>query len=144
MNIRQPYLNLLRAALIVGGGFILFNAAFLIAAFVINTTRSVVGRSGSILLLLLVIFLIFAGVALSRADDTIKATFLTMPLMTVLVLLGAQLSNQPSWMAIGISALVLAGTGVYVYLKKLTWPYYFAIIYVAVIGLCIVLFGIEI
>lgn len=144
MRIKQPYLNLLNALVIIGGGFILFNGAFMLAALVINSTAGLFGRELGSLLFLGLILLIFGGVAISKFNDTIKATFFTMPLMTILVMIGIWFYQRPLWVPIGVSALVLSLATGFVYFKKLGWQYYFAIVYVAVLGLYIVLMGVEI
>ncbi len=144
MSIRQPYLNLLRALVIIAGGFVLFNGAFLLAAVIINSSAGLIGREMASLVFLALILLVSGGIALSKLNDTIKAMVMTMPLMTILILIGIRTYGQPIWIPIGISALLLGMTAVIAYLKKLVWQYYFAILYVALLGLYIVLMGIEI
>lgn len=119
MQIKQPYLNLIRALIIIGGGFILFNGAFLLAALVINSTAGLIGRELASLLFLLLILFIFGGIAISKFNDTIKATFFTMPLMTILVLIGIWLYDRPQWIPIGVSALVLSLATGFIHYKKM-------------------------
>lgn len=105
--------NLLSALVIIVGGFIFFTLAFLLYAFVINVTMSalkmtqnevppIIGR----LLYLFLIFLISWFVFRSHMNNLIKATFLTMPLMVILVMLGIILYQQSKWMIIGIESNV--------------------------------------
>lgn len=143
--------NIVSALVIVVGGFILFNLAFLLAAFVINITIDVLGMVqneappvvGRILYLLL-IFLISWFVFRSRLNDIIKATFLTMPLMIVLVMAGISLYQQSKWMIAGIGALIICSVLSYIHKKRLPWLYYFSTIYVAVLALCVMIFNIQI
>jgi len=143
--------NILSVLVIIVGGFILFNLAFLLAAFVINTTIRVLGMAqneappivGRVLYLLL-IFLISWLVFRSRLNDIIKATFLTMPLMVILVMVGISLYQQSKWMIAGMGAVIICAVLSYFYKKKLSWLYYFSTFYVVVLALCVMLFNVQI
>lgn len=125
--------------------------AFLLAALVINATISVLGIAqngaphivGRVLYLFL-IFLISWFVFRSRLNDIIKATFLTMPLMVILVMVGISLYQQSKWMIVGIGAVIICAVLSYLYKKKLSWLYYFSTFYVAVLALCVMLFNVQI
>ncbi len=151
MKLKLYQKNVLSVLVILVGGFILFNIAFLLAALVINATISVLGIAqngaphivGRVLYLFL-IFLISWFVFRSRLNDIIKATFLTMPLMVILVMVGISLYQQSKWMIVGIGAVIICAVLSYLYKKKLSWLYYFSTFYVAVLALCVMLFNVQI
>lgn len=151
MKLKLYQKNVLSVLVILVGGFILFNLAFLLAALVINATISVLGIAqngaphivGRVLYLFL-IFLISWFVFRSRLNDIIKATFLTMPLMVILVMVGISLYQQSKWMIVGIGAVIICAVLSYLYKKKLSWLYYFSTFYVAVLALCVMLFNVQI
>lgn len=143
--------NLLSVLVIIIGGFVFFTMAFLLYALVMNVTMSalkmtqneappIIGR----LLYLFLIFLISWIVFRSRLNSLIKATFLTMPLMVILVMIGIILYQQSKWMITIIGAVVICGVLTYLYRKKLSWQYYFSTFYVVVLALYIVLFNVQI
>lgn len=142
--------NLLSAFVIMAGGFLLFNVAFLIFAFITNAAMGALGMpenagppSALRALAVTVILMIALAVFRSKLNDTIKATFLTMPLMTILVLVGMSFYTK-TFLVVLISAAVIGGLIYYLHQKKLPWVYYFATIYVAVLGLYVMLAGVEI
>lgn len=151
MKLKLYQKNIISSLVIVVGGFILFNLAFLLAAFVINATISVLKISqneappivGRVLYLLL-IFLISWVVFRSRLNDIMKATFLTMPLMVILMSVGISLYQQSKWMIVGIGAVIICAVLSYLYKKKLSWLYYFSTFYVVVLVLCVMLFNVQI
>lgn len=151
MKLKTWHKNVLSSLIIVFGGFILFNAAFLLAAFVINASMRIMGMPQNVAphllsraLYLILIFLISFGIFRSKLNTLVKATFLTMPLMVVLVMVGMVLYHQSQILITVIGALIVGAVLLYLYKKKLSWQYYFATLYVAVLGLCIMLFNIEI
>jgi hypothetical protein len=151
MKLKLYQKNILLVLVIVVGGFILFNLAFLLAAFVINATIIVLGVTqneappmvGRVLYLLLM-FLISWFVFRSRLKDIIKATYLTMPLMIILVMGGISLYQQSKWVIAGIGAVIICAELSYLYKKKLSWLYYFSTFYVVVLALCIIFFNVQI
>ena len=151
INLKLWQKNVLSALVIIIGGFILFNLAFILAALVINATMSVLGMAqneappivGRVLYLLL-IFLISWFIFRSRLNATIKATFLTMPLMVILVVIGIGFYQQSKWMIAGIGAVIICVVLFYLHKKKLPWLYYFSTSYVAALSLYILLSGMEI
>lgn len=151
MTLKLWQKNILSALVIIAGGFILFNLAFILAALVINGTMSVLGMPqneaphiiGRVVYLLL-IFLISWFVLRSRLNGTIKATFLTMPLMVILVTLGISLYQQSKWIITGIGALIICMVIFYLHKKKLSWLYYFSAFYVAALAFYILLSGMDI
>jgi len=125
MKLKLYQKNILSVLVIVVGGFILFNLAFLLAAFVINATMSVLGMAqnesppivGRVLYLLLII-LISWFVFRSRLNDIIKATFFTTPLMIIFAMVGISLYQQSKWLIAGIGS-VIAGTVLFYSIKKI-------------------------
>lgn len=144
MKIKQPHKNFLQALIIIGGGFVLFNLTFLLAALVIKGTAAHGSPQLGRQLFLVLIVAIFLIIALTKMPVTLKAMFLSAPLMTFVVMIGINYYNQLQWLAIGIGALFLALVAGFVYIRKLPWQYYLAILYVAVLGLIIILGGIDI
>lgn len=145
----KPWLkNILSALIIVVAGFLLFNVAFLLTALVWRLAEMLFGaQSAPLLSKLVTLFIILVAsffVFRSRLNDLVKATFLTMPLMVVLVLLGILMYPQPQWQILGAGALIVGGLVFYLYAKKLSWQYFFATFYVTVLVVIILLFGIEI
>jgi uncharacterized membrane protein AbrB (regulator of aidB expression) len=138
--------NIISVLVIAAGGFILFNAAFLLAAFVNNASMRVIGMPQdasphflSRVSYLILVFLISLGIFKSKLNTLFKATFLTMPLMVGLVLY-----QQSKFLITLIGVLIVSGVFFCLYKKRLPWQYYFATLYVAALGLCIMLFNIQI
>lgn len=151
MKLKTWQKNALSAVVIVVVGFILFNVAFILAAFVFNTVASLTGkgmdqgpRPVGIAAYLIILGLLSLAVFLSKLSQLAKATFLTMPLMAVLILSGAMLYEQPSWIPFAAGAAIIGSVLTYLYVKKLPWLYYFATFYVAVLVLAVTIFRIEI
>lgn len=142
--------NILSAVMIMAGGLALFTLAFLTTAFVTNAFIRVfgmerignphgTGRWFTLLLILFLSWLIFR----SKINDTVKATFLTMPLMVVLVLTGIGFYQQPAWI-VGIGAVVIGAVLFYFHQRRLPWVYYFATLYVAALALYVLVSGVDI
>lgn len=62
-----------------------------------------VGRVIYLTLILLISWLVFR----SNLHDLVKATFLTMPLMVILVMMGMVLYLHSKWLIVGIGAVVI-------------------------------------
>ncbi|HEX3018222.1 MAG TPA: hypothetical protein VHP31_10285 [Caproicibacter sp.] len=151
MKLKNWQKNILSAFVIMLGGFVLFNAAFLLSALIINTLQKIMGMPQntapsifSRAFCLTLIFIISWFVLKSKLNTLVKATYLTLPLMVVLVMIGLLLYQQPKFFITAIGTLAVGMLFLYLYKKKLSWQYYFATLYVAVLGLCIILFHIEI
>lgn len=134
---------------IIVGGFILFNIAFMLVALVMRILAFVDGTQGippayGRFIVVILIFVISWFIFRSKLNDLIKATYLTMPLMVVLVMIGIysfQLSQSVVYILGGI---VVAALLYYIYKKKLSWLYYFATAYVVAVALFVMIAGIEI
>ncbi|HCT63055.1 MAG TPA: hypothetical protein DIC19_03045 [Erysipelotrichaceae bacterium] len=146
----------LPAIIIMGGGFILFNVAFILFALVVNLTISIFGtdpHSAPPVLSRLLGFLAIGGLTWIgfkinlKSDEikhTLRATLITMPLMALLIALGIMLYEQAQWMVLLAGALIIVPSLYYVWRLKLSWKYLFAIIYVAVLALYVMWSGMDI
>lgn len=150
MKLKLYQKNILSLLVIVVGGFILFNLAFLLAALILKVVTSiwgmtehegspVVGKMVYLLILLFISWFVFH----SRLNEIIKATYFSMPLMVILVMVGISLYHQSKWLIAGIGTVIICGVLFYLYKKKLSWLYYFSTFYVVVLALCIMLFNIQ-
>lgn len=151
MKLKPYQKNILYVLCIVIGGFILFNLAFLLAALVINASINILGVTENAVphvvgrvLFLLIVCVISLLVFHSRLNDILKATYLTMPLMVALVIIGLSLYQQPKWLVVGIGVGIICAVIFYLHKKKLSWLYFFSVFYVSVVTLCIMLFNIQI
>jgi hypothetical protein len=141
--------NLLSVVCIVVGGFILFNAAFMLAALVIRTLAYIDGSQGippayGRIVFVILIFVISWFILRSKLNDLIKATYLTMPLMVTLVMIGIFTFQLTELVVYLIGGIVIAAVLFYIYKKKLSWLYTFATVYVGSVALYIMLTGMEI
>lgn len=136
---------------IAGGGFLLWNLAFLLMAGVAFLERLVfrtgemgatygVARGVYLFLVLLITFLIFR----TKLPDCVKAMVMTVPLISVLVLLGIKTYMYSAWVSLSVGGCFLLLVAFLLYLTKAKWMYYFATAYVGIVGLAIVIFQIEI
>lgn len=138
--------KILSGIVIVGGGYLLFILGFMLAAFIINGSMKLMGMSetdsppllGMIIFVALIIF-IFWKVFTSKLNPTIKATFYSLVLMGFLVLLGITLYELPKYLVLGIGGAFIAFVLYLLIRKKLAWQYYFATLYVSILGAYIVL-----
>ncbi len=141
--------NLLQALFIVVIGFLLFNLAFILLALILNgismVTQDPVQNNDLGYLIFLIVLLILSWVLFqTKLSILIKASFLTMPVMSVLVMIGVLMFGQPSWLLYGVEGLIIGLILVFLRQMKQPWQYTFAVLYCTVIGLIITLFNIEI
>lgn len=155
MKLKTWQKNVLSALVIAVGGFILFNVAFLLAV-LIQQLCSLIVRSLSggddfavnpiywgyvyILIILVISWFIFR----SNLNTLVKATYLPMPLIVLLVFTGIRFYERPVWVPIGIGTMLVGAVLLFLYKKKLPWQYYFSTLFTGAVALSIVLFGIEI
>lgn len=142
----KPVLSM---ACIVVGGFILFNVAFMLAALMMGTLARFDGTQGippayGRIIFVLLILLISWFLLRSKLNDLIKATYLTMPLMIVLVMIGIFSFQLSQWVVYILGGIVVAAVLYFIYLKKLSWLYYFATGYVVAVALFVMIAGIDI
>jgi cation transport ATPase len=148
---KQYQKNILSAFVIVIGGFILFNLAFLLAFLVIKSTMGILGVAEnapppmvSRALYLTLVCLMSWFVFRSRLNRLLKATYLTMPLMVMLVVTGISLYGQSKWLIAGVGAAIIFTVLYYFYKKKLSWQYFFAVFYVSLVALWNMIFDVQI
>jgi hypothetical protein len=148
MNLKPWQKNILSMTVIVVAGFLLFNIAFMLAALVINGVSRLAGTQEpsyyGVGIYIIIILIISWFVFRSRFNDLIKATFLTMPLMVILITGGISLYQHSKWLIAGIGALFISAVLFYLYKMKLSRLYYFAVIYVAILALCVMIFDVQI
>lgn len=120
---------------IIIGGFILFNVAFISAAFIMNTTNRILGLGENtvphiigVLIFLLILAVLCWLVYRSNLDKLLKATALTVPLVVVLTIVGIRLYEQPQWVPFLVGSSIVLGLFYYLYIKKSPWEYFFAVI----------------
>ena len=143
--------NVLSALAIILGGYVLFVAAFMLVAVTVNGMMALMGMpenatppvAGRIIFLVLLAIL-SAVVFRLRIPDVVKATYLTMPLMVILVTIGLVFHRLPDIAMAGIGAVVIVGLVLFLVRKKLSWMYYFATAYVSVLALVMMLTGMDI
>lgn len=156
MNFKNAAFYLISIITIIGGGYLLFNVGFLLFALVVNTSMMTSGQSEndtpSILSKLfgytaLGVFTL-AGLKLvgdrSQFKHTLRATFLTLPLMALLVAIGIAFYQLSDGIILAIGALVIVPAMVYLYVRKLPWMYWVSVIYVAVLGIIVIIKDIQI
>lgn len=155
MRIKPWQKNILSVIVIVAGGFVLFNLAFLLAAVTMHACRIAVTLLGGYsvedmnpmscrYVYVIIILLLSVFIFKSKFSTLIKATYLTMPLMVILILIGLLFYQQPQWLSIIVGAAIVLATIFFFYKKKLTWQYYIATLYTAMLALYIILSGIDI
>lgn len=142
--------NVLSTVFIIFVGFIFFNLAFMLAALIINVIMKIMGTPEnsaphfiSWVIYLMLIFLISVLVFKSKINTLFKATFLTMPLMIIIVLIGMTFYQTKLLVAM-IGAVFIGSVVLFLNKKKLPWQYYVATLYVAVLGIFIMAFNIQI
>lgn len=147
---------ILPAIVIMAGGFVLFNFAFIVFALIVNLSISLLGMDpqsappilSRLLGFLALILITWLGFRINFQSESIKhtlrATLITMPLMAVLVAIGVMLYQQAQWMILLVGALVVVPSLYYVWRRKLPWMYTFAIMYVTILALYIMFSGLDI
>jgi hypothetical protein len=156
MKLKLWQKNALSMLTIVVIGFILFNVAFILA-WLVSTAYSMaimpfakqadgdfdmihsLWRYVYLILIILLSWFVFR----SQFNDLVKATFLTLPLVVILAVVGVQFYTLPVLVYV-ISAMIIATILFYLYKTKHSWLYYFATLYVAVVMLVVMLSGMQI
>lgn len=140
---------------VLAGGFHLFNLAFVLYALLISLPRLLSGQTvnwvGSALPAMLVSgglaivlgLLVWFVVDKKLRKPTILATLLTVPLMAILVFLGIGMYEQPDWLIALVGALIILPILGYCLWKKVPWVYTLAVVYVAILGVIIMVFDVQ-
>ena len=145
MTSRKSLMVLAEMLAMMMGGFILFNFAFILA-FGVHTvvSISVMHRILSWHFVYICVIAVLSGFILKlRLSTYIKATYLTLPLMVILVEIALNLYQHPFWVVL-LSFIFLSSTLVYIIKKKLPWQFYFSVFYVGILGIVIMVFNIQI
>ena len=140
---------------ILGGGFVLFNLAFVLAALTVHicdwVVRVVTKDSANSIsmrnyfsVFFLIVLIISWLVLRSKENTLLKATYLTMPVMVVLIYGGIQLYDYPKWMPIALGSGIICGLILYLKLKRLPWQYYVSVIYTGLLALYVLIMDVEI
>lgn len=148
----KPWMKRIRsAATIVGIGFALFLLAFLLLAVITNAAEALFSRdgdvnvySGSRYVLLILTLLILPLVLRSRLPEPLKASYVTLPLMVGLVVLGITLHGKPSWMTLLSGGIVVTAALACLFALKKPWVYHFAVLFAALLALYAHLSGMQI
>ncbi len=146
---RPAYIQtLIEAILIILIGFVLFNVAFMGVAAIIGligwitqnpTQPNELGSLIFLVLLLILTFLVFK----SKLSVLIKAAFLSMPVMSVMVMIGVVFNGQLI-LVFGLVGLLLGTLLGSLRLRKAPWQYTFSVLYCLALGIIIVLFNVQI
>ncbi|MDX9809446.1 MAG: hypothetical protein RBT04_04795 [Sphaerochaetaceae bacterium] len=151
MEIKNWPKQILTSGIMLAGGFVLFNAAFLLFAGIFwamealsESTGKLFNPSTSRLLAYLCIMIISGLILSSRLKVIVKATILELPLMVTLVMAGIYFYGKPIYLLILFCAAIIAVVVAYIMYRKLSWQYYFAVASVTVLGVCIMIFNIQI
>lgn len=143
--------NAISAAVIIVGGFLLFLFAFVLASGVFQLTMQMMGVPSSEappvlsrIVYLVIVYILSGLVFWSKFNDTIKATAFTMPLMVTLMLMGISLYLQPTWIIIGLGAIIVLVPLVFFFRMKMPWQYYFSTFFVVAVLLYMIIFDVEI
>jgi hypothetical protein len=155
MKLKLWQKNVLSMLLIALMGFVLFFAAFMLAFFVSSVCDKIIMLFADkavnpraihfswhyiylILVLLLSWFVFRTGL-----NDLAKAAFSTLPLAVILAETGVQFYRLPVLVYVS-GAVIIGAILFYLYKKKLSWMYYFAVLYVTAVMLFVMLSGMDI
>lgn len=149
MKISGSMKKVLEILFIVLAGFVLFNVAFIMAALVIqglgflSQSETQNPRLGMMIFGLILLGLSWF-ILRSRLSTLVKATYFTMPLMSMIVVLGVLMNGLQLWMILACEGLLIGVVFGFIRMKRLAWEYHFATLYCTVIGISIIIFNIQI
>ena len=141
---RSSWKKILEAIGIAVIGFALFNVAFMMFAGILGLITLITNTPAQNNTLGFVLFmLVLAGLTIlvfrSKLSVSLKAGYLCMPVMTVLVMFGV-LFYQNQILVFGLSGLFIGILlGIY-WVKKLPWQYLFSVLYCTALGIIRLLF----
>jgi hypothetical protein len=151
VKLRPWQRNILSAVIIAAGGFLLWLVAFIVAAGFMYLFRmafaDVKADSSMFWKYVYFAFILLVSTVILRSkriNRSVKATYLTMPLMVALVLAGIQFYQYSKLIPISIGAAIVGIVFLFLAMKKLPWQYYFATAYTGLTALFVILTGIEI
>lgn len=149
MKLKPWQKNILSSAIVIVVGLALLLAAFLLLALIARGARVLLPGEGgnapalSRIALLVLTLLLLPFVFRSKLPDPFKAAYLTLPLMTGLMLLGIALYGKPLWTVLVSGGAVIAAALAYLAVRKKPWLYFFAVAYVAALALYVYLSGMQ-
>ena len=140
--------NVLEAIGIAVIGFVFFNVAFAMFAGILGLIKliantSIQNNTLGFIIFLLVLIILSVLIFRSKLNIILKAGYLCMPVMSVLVMLGI-LFYQNQWFVFGFAVLFIGGLLSYLRMMKLPWQYLFSVLYCTALGIIIVIFNIQI
>jgi len=140
--------KILEALGIVLIGFALFNVAFMMFASILSlvmmiTKTSIQNNGLGFAIFLLILAILTILVFRSKLNILLKAGYLCMPVMSVLVMLGI-VFYQYQWLVYGSVGLFIGILLGYLRMMKQPWQYQFSVLYCTALGLIIALFNIQI
>lgn len=145
MKIKGILAPILSAIAIVLGGYALFNLAFMTLGLIADlSTANYPLYLGYLAFCAIGAVILKLVLSQDMFKHTLIATLITLPLMAIVIFIGISTYQQPKYVTIGLGALVIILALAISYFKKFHWVYYFAILYVAALGLYIVLADVEI
>jgi len=149
MRMNITFKKSLEMGFIVLAGFVLFNVAFLFVAllnrafgyFALGEAQNPkITLAVFVVILIVLSWLIFK----SKMSTLLKATYLTMPLMSLMVIVGIYTTPLPQWVTFSLEGLLIGLCVGYIRMKHLEWEYTFSVLYCTVLGLIIILFNVQI
>ncbi len=150
METKPGLRKFLSALVIIGSSVVLYIAAFAMAAIVMNITASIVGHGGETAIIGRFIFLglvlilswfVFRSTLLS---ESMKAAYVAMPLIVVLMFIGIYLIQFSKGLVAGAGAVVVGLILLYLYKTKQSWMFYFSTLFTAAVALAVMISGVEI
>lgn len=141
--------NFLQALFIMLIGFLLFNLAFILVAAILSgismithdpAQNNTLGFMIFMILLIVMTWFIFQ----TKLSVLLKASFFTMPVMSVIVMVGVLLFGQERWVLFGVEGFIIGLILYFLRLKRLSWQYTFALAYCVLLGIIISLFNVQI
>ena len=147
---------IIAALAVLAGGFHLFNLAFVLYALLISLPSLLNGQTENWVSSALPAMLVSGGLAIvlgllvwfvvdkKLRKPTILATLLTVPLMAILVFLGIGMYGQSDWLIALVGALIILPILGYCVRKKVPGVYTLAVVYVAILGVIVMVFDVQI
>jgi hypothetical protein len=143
------------ALVIMLGGFVLFNLAFVFLGFLVNGFKVFADTTGEVsremLILggyvaLVVALAIGAKFLLTKEQlkHTLFASVFALLLMVILVVIGIALYEQSDTIILLAGGLIIIPLLILLYLKKANWTFIFATVFASCLGILVMLFNIEI
>jgi hypothetical protein len=129
-------------------GFALFNVAFMMVAAILGlimmiAKTSIQNNGLGFVIYLLILLILTILVFRSKLNIVLKAGYLCMPVMSVLVILGIVFYPY-HWLVFGSAGLFIGILLGYLKMMKQPWQYLYSVLYCTVLGIIIILFNVQI